>query len=85
MNLIVQDWHCRLLEEYIIEGDDYANWFQWVAAEKLKNLKGCFVNVLVLNRVHLNHENMQQVVPFGNERWDEIRFKTKFDQALNGN
>jgi hypothetical protein len=51
--------------EYIIKGDDYADWFQWAAIEKLENLKGCFVNVHVLNPVHLKHENIQQVVPFG--------------------
>jgi len=25
MNLILQNRHCRLLDEYIIEGDDYAD------------------------------------------------------------
>jgi len=59
VNLILQDWHCKLLEEYIIKGDDYADWFQWAAIKKSKNLKGCFVNVHVLNPVHLDHENMQ--------------------------
>jgi hypothetical protein len=38
--------------------------------------------VLVLNPMHLDHENMQQVVPYGDERWDEIRRMIKFDQAL---
>jgi hypothetical protein len=39
----------------------------------------------VLNPMHLDHENMQQVVPSGNERWDEIKNKIKFDQALDEN
>jgi hypothetical protein len=72
VNMILQDRHYRLLEEYITEGDDYPNRLQWVAVEELKNLKGCSVNVHLLNIVHLNHENMQQGVLFGDERWDEI-------------
>ncbi len=39
----------------------------------------------VLNLMHLDHENMQQVVPSGDERWDEIKNKIKFDQAFNEN
>jgi len=72
VNLILQNQHYILLEEYITKRDDYANWLQWGAIEKLKNLKGCFVNMLVLNPVHLDHENMQHVVPSKDERWDEI-------------
>jgi hypothetical protein len=34
MNLILQDQHCRLLDEYITEGDDYVDWFQWAATEE---------------------------------------------------
>jgi hypothetical protein len=41
--------------------------------------------VLVINPVHVDHENMQQVLPFGDERWDEIRSKMKFDQSLSEN
>ncbi len=79
MNLILQDRHCRLLEEYLTKGDNYADWLQWVAVEESKNLKGCSVNVPMLNPMHLNHENMQHVVPSGDERWDEIRSMIKFD------
>jgi hypothetical protein len=79
MNLILQDGHYKLLDEYITEGDDYANWLQWPIVEKSDNLKGVSVNVHVLNPMHLNHENMQQLVPFRNERWDEIRSRIKFD------
>ncbi len=25
VNLILQDWHCRLLDEYITERDDYVD------------------------------------------------------------
>ncbi len=50
-----------------------------------KNLNGCSVNVLVLNPIHLNHENMQQSVRCGDERWDEIRNNIKFDQAFGEN
>jgi hypothetical protein len=46
------------LEEYITKGNDYVDWLQWATAEKSKNLKGCSVNVHVLNPVHLHHENM---------------------------
>jgi hypothetical protein len=73
------------LEEYIIEGDDYVDWLQWAITEELKNLKGCSVNVHVLNLVHPDHENMKQVVPFGDERWDEIQSRIKFDQAFSEN
>jgi hypothetical protein len=41
--------------------------------------------MLVLNPVHLDHENMQQVVPSKDERWDEIQNMIKFDQALSEN
>ncbi len=58
MNLILQDQHCRLLEEYITKGDDYVNQLQWATDEELENLKGCFINVHVFNPMHLNHENM---------------------------
>jgi hypothetical protein len=34
MNLILQDWHCRLLDEYIIEGYDYVDWLQWGVVEE---------------------------------------------------
>jgi len=51
---------------------DYVDWLQWGAVEKSKNLKGCSIYVLVLNLVHLDHENMQHVVLFRDERWDEI-------------
>ncbi len=47
------------MEEYITKGDDYADWLQWAAVEELENLKGCYVNVLIFNPMHLNHENMQ--------------------------
>jgi hypothetical protein len=60
------------LEEYIIEGDDYVDWLQWEAAEELKNIKGCYVNVLIFNPVHLDHVNMQQAFPSIDESWDEI-------------
>jgi hypothetical protein len=79
VNLILQDQHCGLLEKYITKGDDYVDWLQWAVAEESKNLKGCFVNAPVLNPVHLDHENMQQVLPSGDERWDKIRSKIKFD------
>jgi len=59
VNLISQDRHCKLLEEYITQGDDNVDWLQWATAEESKNLKGCFVNVHVLNLVHLDHENIQ--------------------------
>ncbi len=39
----------------------------------------------MLNPVHLDHANMQQVVLYGDERWDEIQSEIKFDQALNKN
>jgi hypothetical protein len=39
----------------------------------------------VFNPVHLDHANMQQVVSSGDERWDEIRSRIKFDQALSKN
>ncbi len=39
----------------------------------------------MLNPMHLDHANMQQVVPSGDERWDEIWNVIKFDQALNKN
>jgi hypothetical protein len=55
------------------------------ATEELKNLKGCSVNVHVLNLVHLDHENMQHVVLFEDERWDEIQSRIKFDQTLSEN
>jgi hypothetical protein len=61
------------LEEYITKGDNYVDWVQWAVAEESENLKGCSVNVPVFNPMHLNHENMQQVVSFRDERWDEIR------------
>ncbi len=72
VNLILQDWHCRLLDEYITERDDYVDQFQWVAVEESEKLKGVSITMPVLNLVHLDHENMQQVIPFGDERWDEI-------------
>jgi hypothetical protein len=59
VNLILQDWHYGLLEEYITERDDYANWLQWATAKESKNLKGCYVNVPLLNPMRLDHENMQ--------------------------
>jgi hypothetical protein len=57
--MILQNRHYRLLEEYITKGDDYADWLQWAAVEELENFKGCYVNVLIFNPMHLNHENMQ--------------------------
>jgi len=60
------------LEEYIIEGNDYAYWLQWVATEESENLNGCSINVLMLNPMHLNHESMQQGVLSRDERWDEV-------------
>jgi hypothetical protein len=72
MNLILQDRHYRLLDEYITEGDDYVDWLQWAAAKELKKLKGVSVTMPMLNPVHLDHENMQQVVPSIDERWDNI-------------
>jgi len=42
MNMILQNQHCRLLDEYIIEGDDYANWLQWVVVEKSEKTQGSF-------------------------------------------
>jgi hypothetical protein len=53
MNLTLQDWHCRLLEEYKIEGDDYANWLQWASIKESKKFNGCYVNVPILNPMHL--------------------------------
>jgi hypothetical protein len=47
MNLILQDRHYRLLDEYITEGDDYVDWLQWVAAKELKKLKGVSVTMPV--------------------------------------
>ncbi len=41
--------------------------------------------MLMLNPMHLDHENMQQVVLSRDERWDEIRSRIKFDQALSEN
>jgi hypothetical protein len=32
--MILQYWHYRLLEEYIIEGDDYVDWLQWASVEE---------------------------------------------------
>ncbi len=52
MNLILQDWHYKLLDEYIIEGDVYADWFQWTTVEESKKIKGVFVIVPMLNLVH---------------------------------
>jgi hypothetical protein len=54
VNLILQDQNYRLLEEYIIEGDDYAYWFQWAIVEESKNLNGCSINVPMFNLVHLS-------------------------------
>jgi hypothetical protein len=34
MNLILQHQHYRLLDEYITEGDEYANWLQWAVVEE---------------------------------------------------
>jgi len=34
VNLILQDQHYKLLDEYIIEGDDYVDWLQRVAVEE---------------------------------------------------
>jgi hypothetical protein len=34
VNMILQDQHCRLLEESITKGNDYANWLQWATIEK---------------------------------------------------
>jgi hypothetical protein len=59
VNLILQDQHYKLLDEYIIEGDDYVDWLQWVAVEELEKFKGVFVTMPMLNIVHLDHENMQ--------------------------
>jgi hypothetical protein len=59
VNLILQDQHYMLLEEYITKGDDYVDWLQWAIVEESLNLKGCSVNVHVFNPVHLKHENMQ--------------------------
>jgi hypothetical protein len=39
----------------------------------------------MLNPMHLDHANMQQVVSFGDERWDEIQSRIKFDQTLGKN
>ncbi len=47
-----------------------------------KKLKGIPITMHVLNPMHLDHENIHQVVPFGDERWDEIRSRIKFNQAL---
>jgi hypothetical protein len=33
----------------------------------------------------MDHANMQHVVPFGDERWDEIRSEIKFDQTFSKN
>ncbi len=38
--------------------------------------------MLVLNPVHLNHENMQHIVPSRDGKWDDIRSMIKFDEAL---
>ncbi len=32
MNLILQDRHYRLLDEYITKGDDYVHWVQWATS-----------------------------------------------------
>jgi hypothetical protein len=79
MNLILQDQQCGLLAKYITEGDDYVDWLQWAAIKELENLKGCSINVPIINPVHLDDENMQQVHSFGDEKWDEIRSKIKFN------
>ncbi len=34
VNLILQNQHYKLLDEYIIEGDDYVDWLQWVVVEE---------------------------------------------------
>ncbi len=73
------------MDEYITEGDDYVDWLQWVAIEKSKKFKGVFVIMHVLNPMHLDHANMQQVVPSKDERRDEIWNGIKFDQALGNN
>jgi hypothetical protein len=46
--------------------------FNGLPLKNKKNLKGCSINVHVLNPMHLNHENMQQGVPSGDEIWDGI-------------
>ncbi len=73
------------MEKYITKGDDYADWLQWAVVEKSENLERCSVNVRVLNLMHLDHENMQHVLPSRDEKWDEIQSKIKFDQAFNEN
>ncbi len=73
------------MDEYITKKDDYVDWLQWVAVEKSEKLKGVFVTMHVLNPMHLDHANMQQVVPSRDERWDEIQSGIKFDQPLNEN
>jgi hypothetical protein len=75
MNLILQDRHYGLLDEYIAEGDDYGDCFQRAAVEESEKFKGVSVTMHVFNPVHLDHANMQQVVPSG----DEIRSEIKFD------
>jgi hypothetical protein len=37
-----------------------------------KKLKGISITMHVFNPMHLDHENMQQVVSSRDERWDEI-------------
>ncbi len=73
------------MNEYITKGDDYANWLQWATVEESKKFKGVSIIMFVLNPVHLDHANMQQVVMYGDERWDEIRSAIKFDHALSKN
>jgi hypothetical protein len=81
LNLKLQDQHFKLLTKR----GDYDDYLQWETIEESKNLKGCFVDVLMLNPMHLDHENMQQVVLFGDERWDEIQSRIEFDQAFDEN
>jgi len=59
MNLILQNRHYGLLDEYIVERDDYVDWLQWAAIEESEKLKGVSVIMHVLNPMHLDHANMQ--------------------------
>jgi hypothetical protein len=34
VNMMLQDWHYRLLEKYITKGDNYVNSFHWATIEK---------------------------------------------------
>jgi hypothetical protein len=48
-----------MLDEYIVEGDDYVDWLQWAITEESEKLKGVPIIMHVLYPMHLDHANMQ--------------------------